>query len=104
MSFRSDRGTDGGLCDPLRDAITAFDAVRDLDPADLVDAELQADILRFARHRSREDAVFAAWVLAAVRRQVGIEDGYVDTIGWLAWRSGKSRAELRRVVRLAELC
>jgi hypothetical protein len=35
---------------------------------------------------------------------VGVEDGYVDTIGWLAWRTGTPRAELRRIVRLAELC
>ena len=66
--------------------------------------ELKDDLLRFARHRSREDAVFAGWVLAAVRHQVGVEDGYVDTIGWLAWKTGIPRSELRRVVRLAELC
>ena len=76
----------------------------DLDPADLPDAALRTDLLRSARHAIAEDAAFAAWVLAAVRNQVGVEDGYVDTIGWLAWKTGKSRAELRKIVALAELC
>ena len=76
----------------------------DLDPAGMVDAELGADLLRFARVRSRQDATFAVWVLAAVRRGVGVSDGYVDTIGWLSWKTGTTRSELRRVVRLAELC
>src|SRR5689334_12322036 len=104
MSFGSDRGTAGGCSDPLGDVLLAFEPVRDLDPAELVDAELCGDLLRFARHRSREDAVFAAWTLAAVRRGVGVSDGYVDTIGWLSWKTGKSRAELRKGVRMAELC
>jgi hypothetical protein len=80
------------------------DHLVDQDPAGMVDAELKDDLLRFARQRSREDAVFAAWVLAAVRRGVGVEDGYVDTIGWLAWKTGIPRAQLRKTVRLAELC
>src|SRR6476620_8307372 len=102
MSFGVDRGTDAGFCDPLGGLLSALGPVRDLDPAG--DAELQDDLLRFARHRSREDAVFAAWVLAAIRNQVGVEDGYVDAIGWLSWKTGISRSDLRRVVRLAELC
>ena len=102
MSFGSDRGAPDGFCDPLRGLVTALGPVRDLDP--VADPGLKDDLLRFARHRSREDAVFAAWVLAAVRHGVGVEDGYVDTIGWLAWKTGSSRSELRRVVRLAELC
>src|SRR6476661_6924477 len=104
MSFGVDRGSHEGLCDPLGDVLRASDAVRDLDPAAMVNEELKTDLLRFARHRSREDATFAAWTLAAVRRQVGVEDGYVDTIGWLSWKTGISRSDLRRVVRLAELC
>src|SRR6478736_6561053 len=104
MSFGVDRGSHEGLCDPLGDVLRASDAVRDLDPAAMVDEELKTDLLRFARHRSREDATFSDWVLAAVRRQVGVEDGYVDTIGWLSWKTGKSRAELRKMIRLAELC
>src|SRR5689334_17915697 len=100
MSFGVDRGSHSGLDDVLR----ASEAVRDLAPAGMLDEELKTDLLRFARHRSREDAVFAGWVLAAVRRQVGVEDGYVDTIGWLSWKTGISRSDLRRVVRLAELC
>jgi hypothetical protein len=39
-----------------------------------------------------------------VRRGIGVEDGYVDTIGWLAWKTGTPGAELRRIVRRAELC
>ena len=66
-------------------------------------AELKTDLLRFSRQRDRADAGFAAWVLAAVRHQVGVEDGYADTIGWLAWKTGISRSELRKVVRLGEL-
>ena len=69
----------------------------------MVDAELQADLLRLARRQDRLDAAFAAWTLSAVRRQVGIADGYVDTVGWLAWKTCRSRAAIRRVVRLAEL-
>src|SRR6476620_10536713 len=102
MSFGVDRGGHEGLCDPLGDVLRASDAVRDLDPAAMVDEELKTDLLRFARHRSREDARFAGWVLAAVRRQVGVEDGYVDTIGWLAGKNGATRSALRKVVRLAE--
>jgi hypothetical protein len=104
MSFRADRGTPDGFVDPLGDVLRASEAVRDLDPAGMADEELKTDLLRFARHRSREDATFAAWTLHAARRQVGIEDGYVNTIGWLSWKTGISRSELRRVVRLAELC
>src|SRR6478609_9190076 len=104
MSFGVDRGGHEGLRDPLGDVLRASETVRDLDPAAMVDEELKTDLLRFARHRSREDATFAAWTLAAVRRQVGVEDGYVDTIGWLSWKTGISRSDLRRVVRLAELC
>jgi hypothetical protein len=104
MSFGSDREGLDGFCDPLADLGTAVDRLAALDPAGMVDAELGTDLLRFARRRSREDAVFATWTLAAVRRGVGIADGYADTIGWLAWKTGKARAELRRVVRMAELC
>src|SRR5438045_1212525 len=70
----------------------------------MVDIELKDDLLRWSRQRSRDDVAFAGCVLAAVRRQVGVEDGYVDTIGWLAWRTGIARPELRTVLRLAELC
>jgi len=78
--------------------------VLDLDPVTMPGAALQADLLRWSKRRDQEDAGFAAWVLAAVRNQVGVEDGYVDTIGWLSWQTGKARGELRRSVRLAELC
>src|SRR6476620_6588892 len=104
MSFGVARGALDGFGDPLGDVLHAADGLRDLDPAEMVDARLKDDLLRFARHRSREDATFAVWVLAAVRRQVGVEDGYVDTIGWLSWKTGISRSDLRKVVRLAELC
>src|SRR6476646_2864172 len=104
MSFGVGRDGLDGFSDPVGDLGTVVDRLADLDPARMVDAELGTALLRFARRRSREDAVFATWTLAAVRRGVGVEDGYVDTIGWLAWKTGKSRAELRRVVRMAELC
>src|SRR4051794_16540499 len=104
MSFGVDRGALDGFCDPVGGLRTAVDAVLDLDPVEAGTAALKDDLLRWARQRSREDAGFASWVLAAVRNQVGVEDGYVDTIGWLAWKTGISRSELRKVVRLAELC
>src|SRR3954452_19005336 len=104
MSFGVGRAGLDGFRDPLADLGTAADRLADLDPAAMVDAELGADLLRFARQRSREDAIFATWTLAAVRRGVGVSDGYADTIGWLAWKTGKPRAELRKVVRMAELC
>ena len=91
MSFGSDRGTRDGFCDPLGALLAALGPVRDLDP--VADPALKDDLLRFARHRSREDAMFATWVLAAVRAGIGVEDGYVDTIGWLAWKTGTARAE-----------
>src|SRR5689334_7318708 len=102
MSFGVDRGTVDGLCDPVGGLLRALGPVRELDP--VTDPGLKDELLRFARHRSREDAVFASWVLAAVRNQVGVEDGYVDTIGWLSRKTGISRSDLRKVVRLAELC
>src|SRR3954466_13804911 len=104
MSFGVDRGALDGFCDPVGGLRTAVDAVLDLDPVEAGTAALKDDLLRWARQRSREDAGFASWVLAAVRRQVGVEDGYVDTIGWLAWKTGISRSELRKIVRRAELC
>src|SRR3954452_747611 len=104
MSFWVDRGTHDGFCDPVGVLRSAVDGLVDLDPAGMFDSELKDDLLRWSRQRSREDAAFAVRVLAAVRRQVGVEDGYVDTIGWLAWKTGISRSELRRVVRLGELC
>jgi hypothetical protein len=104
VSFAGDRAGAVGFGDPLGELLAAFEPVGDQDPSRMVDAELHDDLLRFARHRSREDAIFAGWVLAAVRRGIGVEDGYVDTIGWLAWKTGTPGAELRRIVRRAELC
>src|SRR5690242_9133431 len=93
-----------GFEDPVGDLRSAVDGVLDLDPVVMPAAELQGDLLRWSRQRDRADAGFAAWTLAAVRRQVGVEDGYVDSIGWLAWKTGKTRAELRKLLRCAELC
>src|SRR3954469_12348174 len=104
MSFGANRGAPDGFCDPVGGLRTAVDAVLDLDPVEAGTAALKDDLLRWARQRSREDAGFASWVLAAVRNQVGVGDGYGDTIGWLSWKTGMSRSELRKVVRLAELC
>src|SRR3954466_11405428 len=101
MSFGAGREDLDGFCDPLGGLLNALGPVRDLDP--VADPGLKDDLLRFARQRSREDAIFATWTLAAVRRGVGVSDGYADTIGWLSWKTGKPRAELRRVVRMAEL-
>jgi Domain of unknown function (DUF222) len=103
MSSGSDRRAIGGFCDPVGELRTVLDRVLDLDPVNMPDSELQTDLLRWSRQRDREDAGFATWVLAAVRGGVGVSDGYVDTIGWLHWKTGKSRAELRRIVRHAEL-
>lgn len=47
--------------------------------------------------------MFAAWVLAAVRRGIGVADGYVDTVAWLAWKTGAPRGAVRKVLRHAEL-
>src|SRR5689334_17676623 len=102
MSFGSDRGTPDGFCDPVGGLRSALGPVRDLDPTG--NPGRKDDLLRFARHRSCEDAIFATWVLDAVRHQVGVEDGYVDTIGWLSWQTGIARSAIRRTVRLAELC
>ena len=93
----------GGFGDPVGDLRRAVDGVLDQDPASLPDAELHGDLERLARQRDRQDAAFAAWTLAAVRRGIGVADGYVDTIGWLAWKTCRPRAEIRRIVRLAEL-
>ncbi len=104
MSFRAGHGDVEGLDDPVRRLARDVAVLCVQDPAGMVDQELATDLLRLARARSREDAVFASWTLAAVRRQVGVEDGYVDTIGWLAWKTGTPRCEVRKVVRMAELC
>src|SRR3954451_7651645 len=104
MSFGVDRGSHDGFCDSVADLRLAVDGLVDQDPVGMVDVGLKDDLLRWSRQRSREDAAFAGWVLAALRRHVGVEDGYVDTIGWLAWKTGTSRSDLRRIVRLAELC
>jgi hypothetical protein len=104
MSFAVGQDDLIGFCDPVGDFRSAVDCVLDLDPVAMPGAELKGDLLRWSRQRDRADAGFATWVLTAVRNQVGIEDGYVDTIGWLAWKTGISRSELRKVVRLAELC
>ena len=66
-----------------------MEQVLELDPVAMPGAALKTDLLRWFRRRDREDAGVAAWVLAAVRHQVGVEDGYVDTIGWLSWQTGK---------------
>ena len=52
----------------------------------------------------RQDAGFAAWVLAAVRRGIGVADGYADTLGWLSWKSGTVACRAAQVLRWAELC
>src|SRR3954452_17117181 len=104
MSFGANRGAPDGFCDPVGGLRLAVDAVLDLDPVEAGTAALQDDLLRWARQRSREDAGFASWVLATGRRRVGVEDGYVEQLGCVAWKTGISRSELRKVVRLAELC
>ena len=103
MSFAGGRTDIDGFVDPLGDLHTAVDRVGDLDPVGMPDGELATDLLRFARERDRQDAMFAAWVLAAVRRGVGVEDGSVDTVGWLAWKTGLARVEVRTLLRLAEV-
>jgi hypothetical protein len=45
MSFGVDRGTRSGVAGPLGDVLRASEAVRDLDPARLVDEELKTDLL-----------------------------------------------------------
>jgi hypothetical protein len=104
MAFGVDRGNRDGFCDPVGALRNCVDDVLGLDPVELPGAALKTDLLRWSRQRDRQDAGFAAWVLAAVRNQVGVEDGYVDTIGWLSWQTGITRGDLRRVVRLAALC
>ena len=42
-------------------------------------------------------------MLAAVRNGVGVADGYVDTVGWLSWKTGISRSRIRTMLRWAEL-
>ena len=54
MSFGSDREGSDGFCDPLGGLLSALGPVCDLDP--VADPGLKDDPLRFARHRSREDA------------------------------------------------
>jgi len=103
MAFGPERGAAGGFRYPLGDLVQAWDGVGALDPPEMVDAELSSDLLRLARHRSREDAGFATWVLAAVRRGVGAVDGYTDPVAWLAWKMCRPRTEIRRIVRNAEL-
>ncbi len=103
MAFGVGREGLGGFADPVGDLRHTVDAVGALDPAGMADAELQGDLVRLARQRDRQDAAFAAWTLAAVRRGIGVADGYADTIGWLAWKTCRPRAEIRRIVRLAEL-
>jgi hypothetical protein len=104
MAFGSDRGSSDGFCDPVGDLRTAVDGLVDLDLLTMPDSEVGTDLLRWSRQRDREDAAFATRVLAAVRRGVGVSDGYVDTLGWLHWKTGKARAELRKMLRCAELC
>ena len=103
MSFGVGREGLDGFVDPVGALGCAVEAVLGLDPVALPAAELKADLLRWSRRRDREDAGFAGWVLAAVRQGIGVEDGYVDTISWLSWKTCRTRVEIRRIVRLAEL-
>ena len=103
MSFGAGREGLDGFVDPIGALRVAVDGVAGLDPVAVPEGALGTDLLRFARQRDRQDAAFTAWVLAAVRRGVGVADGYVDTVGWVAWKTGQTRTEVRRLVRRAEL-
>src|SRR6478672_3359221 len=103
MSFTVGREDSDGFVDPVGDLGTAIEGVLGLDPVALPAAELQTDLLRWSRRRDREDAGFAAWVLAAVRTGIGVEDGFVDTVAWLSWKTGRTRGDLRKLLRSAEL-
>src|SRR6478752_4033955 len=103
MSFAVGREGSDGFVDPVGDLGTAVEGVLGVDPVALPAAELQTDLLRWSRRRDREDAGFAAWVLAAVRTGIGVEDGFVDTVAWLSWKTGRARGDLRQLLRWAEL-
>jgi hypothetical protein len=103
MLFGPGRGGVDGFVDPVGDLTGVVDVLVDLDPVAMPRAALSTDLLRFARQRDRQDATFAAWVLAAVRTGIGVEDGHVDTVAWLSWKTGTTRADLRKMLRCAEL-
>src|SRR6476660_1703697 len=87
MSFGAGHDDLDGFEDPFRELHTVVDRLAGLDPVGTARAELSSDLVRFARDRDRQDATFAAWVLAAHRQGIGVVDGYVDMVGWLAWKT-----------------
>ena len=105
MSFGADRGIWSGFCDPVGDLRTAVDRLVDQDPPERPRREW-ARICCGSGSRSTGTTRRSRVDLAAVA-SVGRSASRTGTSTRSAgsrWKTGTSRSELRRVVRLAELC
>jgi hypothetical protein len=76
----------------------AVDALVAVDPSDLSDAALAAELVALRREMDRQDAVFARLARAAHTRGVGMLDGAASTAAWLRsagrMREGDARAAI----------
>ena len=98
MSFGSDRGTHDGFCDPLGDLRTAFEAVRDLDPAGMVDARAEGPTCCASRGSAAGEDADVRGLGARTRcaARSGSRTATSTRSVGSRWKTGISRSELRK--------
>jgi hypothetical protein len=83
---------------PTAQIRVGVDALVAVDPSDLSDAALAAELLALRREMDRQDAAFARMARAAHTRGVGALDGAASTAAWLRaqvrMREGDARAAI----------
>jgi hypothetical protein len=81
----------------------AVDEVVAVDPTELPDVALRAELLVLRAEMDRLDAVFARLAAAAHRRGVGSADGAQSTAAWLRARAGMREGDAKAAVEAGEL-
>lgn len=80
------------------------DGWAELDPAQLTDAALAAELLALRAQMDRLDAVFSHLASSAHRRGVGADDGAASTAAWLRWRAGMREGDARAAIEAGATC
>jgi hypothetical protein len=82
---------------------TGVDALVAVDPSDLSDAALAAELLALRREMDRQEALFARMVRAAHTVGVGASDGAASTTAWLRSAARMRQGDARAAIEAGEV-
>jgi hypothetical protein len=88
---------------PVAQLRRVVDALVDVDPADLSDAALAAELLARRREMDRQEAAFARCARAAHTRGVGALDGVASTAAWLRTQARMREGDARAAIDAGEV-